>query len=123
MTVDDDPERAYAAYVTACEERARLAALAAARPSLEEQLTQRVLAEEMASGQAETLVEAERQLYEALEAWGSARRQRSRHWPGFEAWEQQLVSRSQALGHRAFGMVRVRFSARRSIVRGTDRVS
>jgi DNA repair protein SbcC/Rad50 len=95
-SADDDPESAYAAYVTACERRAGLVALAARRPALEEQLVERVRAEEVASEQAGALIEAERQLNEALVACGLSATTAQEALAELEAWEQRRQTELEA---------------------------
>jgi hypothetical protein len=92
-----DPESAYAAYVTACEERRGLAAQAARRPDLEERLAERVRAEDEASGQAEAIADSERQLNEALAACGLSAMEPEQAIVELEAWEQLRHSKLEAL--------------------------
>jgi hypothetical protein len=97
VPVDDDPESTYARYVNACEERAAVAAVAAQRPALEEQLAQRVRAEEIATEQAGALAVAQRQVSEALSACGFSASTPQQGVIELEAWEERRQSELAAI--------------------------
>ena len=97
VPLDDDPEAAFGRYETSCEERAGVATLAAQRPALEEQLIQRVRAEEMAAQQAGALVAAEHQVNEALIACGLSAPTPQQGVDELEAWEQRRQSGLEAI--------------------------
>ena len=97
VSTEDDPESAYAAYVTACEERANLASQAARRPEFEEQLAERVRAEDEAAGQAEAIEDSEKKLNEALAACEMSAMAPEQAIVELEAWEQRRQSELEAL--------------------------
>jgi len=97
VPVDDDPEIAYARYVEGCKERGDLAALAAQRPALEEQLAQRAQAEETASAQASARTAAERQVTDALVVCGLNASTPLQGVVELEAWEKRRQSDLDAI--------------------------
>lgn len=97
VQVDDDPEFAYARYAEDCKNRGDLADLAAQRPALEEQLAQRVQAEETESALASARIAAERQVTDALEACGLNASTPQQGVVELEAWEKRRRSALDAL--------------------------
>ena len=95
--VEDDPERAYARYVSACKERDDLADIAAERPTLEAQLAQRVRAEETVTNQLSALGAAERQVREALAVCGLSAATSQEAVAELEAWEEHHKSDLEAV--------------------------
>ena len=95
--VEDDPERAYDQYVSACDERKDLAGRAAERPTLEAQLAQRVRAEETLTLQLRALRDAELQVREALAACGLGAATPQEAVAELETWEERRQSDLEAL--------------------------
>ena len=80
---------AFAAYASACQQRADVARQAGRRPSLEDQLSQRLNAEEMAADRLAARALAERHVHDALTACGLAAASADEAVAALEEWERE----------------------------------
>ncbi len=99
-TVDEEPEGAYAIYATACEVRSGVARLAARRPDLEEQLSQRLRAEEMADDRVRSATAAGVQVQEAVRACGLTAATPEEGFRELEHWEGRRTTELQSIDER-----------------------
>jgi len=97
VSVDADIAGAFAAYASACQQRAQLAGRAARGPALEDQLSQRLSAEEMAADRLAARAAAEQQVRDALGACGLDAASADEAVAALEQWERRRQAELSAI--------------------------